>query len=190
MNHEYIKLDKYNGIVTDENGKADFVSVMDYSNIEDILVKENELEYLNNKLKKCNGDIKNLKFSKFVKPFFSGVLSLLFLISLFIVISKGGPLSLSITILAILNIPVNIIPILLYGTYIGNRKKEKNLNFNKESIEREIKVKTENLEAIKKQSSYKRDDKSIVINKVYDNDVIVNNPNKTISYKKKVLRKQ
>lgn len=197
MNREFIKLNENNCLVTDENGSVNLIKASNVSNIEDIFFIENQLEYMNKELENYEIKIKELRISKITKYFLSGILSLLFLTTLIICVSKSLPLFVSIGFMSLLNIPVNIYAVLMCGTYSGIKKKLHALNLQKSILEEKLVGLEHRLELSKNAVDYKRYDNKEFIEGIEINDdniMIQDNvakiPSKKIIQKRRVLIKE
>jgi len=200
MNKEFIGLNENNCIVTDEEGKINFVSISNNSDItiESIIQKENDLDEMNDYLSQCENRILQLTnfLSKKVQmgKILQGIV-IFFLVLFMIRITREIPSSpekiLCYALCTFMSIVSVSMPLSDIRAYI---KCKKALTLRQKEV-KEIKSKIseleKSLEEEKIKYDYKRIDDELTVNREYNNnnDKIHQNFDEKITYKKRVLVK-
>lgn len=164
MNKELVKLSDNLGAVTDENGDIKIVEINQAENsLEDILLKENEIENIQNTIYSLHVDLKAKNICKLLAIIFGLIFIFVELpISICLILEETNYL-----FLALLKIPAFIIEGILPFTFVGNPITfTKNLKILEEKIITTIEklnIKQKELEDLKKLSEFKKKDESLDI---------------------------
>lgn len=164
MNKELVKLSDNSGAVTDENGDIKIVEVNQAKNsLEDILLKENEIENIQNKIYSLQATLTEKNVRKMTAIIFGLIFVFASLpFSICLVLDESSYL-----FWALLKITPFIFEGIIPFTFVGNPITfAKNLRMLKEKIEtteKELKNKQEELESLKKVSEFKERDESFDI---------------------------
>lgn len=164
MNKELVKLSDNLGAVTDENGDIKIVEINKSENsLEDILLKENEIENIQNTIYSLHVDLKEKNICKLLAIIFGLIFIFVELpISICQILEETNFL-----FLALLKIPVFIVEGILPFTFVGNPITfTKNLKILEEKIITTIEklnIKQKELEDLKKLSEFKKKDESLDI---------------------------
>ena len=164
MNKELVKLSDNLGAVTDENGDIKIVEINKSENsLEDILLKENEIENIQNTIYSLHVDLKEKNICKLLAIIFGLIFIFVELpISICQILEETNYL-----FLALLKIPVFIVEGILPFTFVGNPITfTKNLKILEEKIITTIEklnIKQKELEDLKKLSEFKKKDESLDI---------------------------
>lgn len=164
MNKELVKLSDNLGAVTDENGDIKIVEINKSENsLEDILLKENEIENIQNTIYSLHVDLKEKNICKLLAIIFGLIFIFVELpISIYQILEETNYL-----FLALLKIPVFIVEGILPFTFVGNPITfTKNLKILEEKIitaKEKLKINQKELEDLKKLSEFKKRDESLDI---------------------------
>ena len=164
MNKELVKLSDNLGAVTDENGDIKIVEINKSENsLEDILLKENEIENIQNTIYSLHVDLIEKNICKLLAIIFGLIFIFVELpISICQILEETNYL-----FLALLKIPVFIVEGILPFTFVGNPITfTKNLKILEEKIITTIEklnIKQKELEDLKKLSEFKKKDESLDI---------------------------
>lgn len=164
MNKELVKLSDNLGAVTDENGDIKIVEINQAENsLEDILLKENEIENIQNTIYSLHVDLKAKKICKLLAIIFGLIFIFVELpISICLILEETNYL-----FLALLKIPAFIVEGILPFTFVGNPITfTKNLKILEEKIIttiEKLEIKQKELEDLKKLSEFKKRDESLDI---------------------------
>lgn len=164
MNKELVKLSDNLGAVTDENGDIKIVEINKSENsLEDILLKENEIENIQNTIYSLHVDLKEKNICKLLAIIFGLIFIFVELpISICQILEETNYL-----FLALLKIPVFIVEGILPFTFVGNPITfTKNLKILEEKIITTIEklnIEQKELEDLKKLSEFKKKDESLDI---------------------------
>jgi hypothetical protein len=155
MNNGLAKLNDNYGIVSDEKGNIKVVNKKNnYYELQDILIKENEIEKLNKELEDAVNDLSTNKF----KIISSEILNIVILggeIYLFIIFNMSPVnTSLLLACLAMFYISTKGLILSIFGTRIGRFKKRKKLINTIKELEETIPKLEKELENIKKKVEY------------------------------------
>ena len=164
MNKELVKLSDNLGAVTDENGDIKIVEINQAENsLEDILLKENEIENIQNTIYSLHVDLKVKNICKLLAIIFGLIFIFVELpISICLILEETNYL-----FLALLKIPAFIVEGILPFTFVGNPITfTKNLKILEEKIIttiEKLEIKQKELEDLKKLSEFKKKDESLDI---------------------------
>lgn len=164
MNKELVKLSDNLGAVTDENGDIKIVEINKSENsLEDILLKENEIENIQNTIYSLHVDLKEKNICKLLAIIFGLIFIFVELpISICQILEETNYL-----FLALLKIPAFIVEGILPFTFVGNPITfTKNLKILEEKIittKEKLKINQKELEDLKKLSDFKKRDESLDI---------------------------
>lgn len=172
MTKEFIKINDSDYVLADDSGNIRIVKINDDSVIEEIVAKENELEYYQNLLNKYENKIKlfifNNKLKKYIQVPGSVIMTVIFFyltnVDAFLLWEK---IAFVVGINAFCNLFLNS----LAGSFRGNKKKLKSYISSKQDVEEKIDTLTTELSRIKSDTEY-REYEEEVEEKVSD-DVIV-----------------
>ena len=152
MNKEYTQINDTDYIVSNDNGMIDLVKAND--NIEEILIKENEIEEANNNIVKNNRELKEVKFNEKSRktvnalPLIGGIL-----VTLAGIFGSFGIIKvLLVTIYALLI--MKTLTSVMYGIKILNKRKIKKITKAINNRLQEIETLTKELEELKTKSNY------------------------------------
>lgn len=155
MNKNLIELNNNCGVVSDENGNISLISKESDSYVfEEILLKDNDLEGLNLKLRKAR---EQLAYNKQKTIFAKITNAVLVCILTFLYINLHSILSIEmlIPLLAFSYLPFKIAASFINGTRRGRRILKKKLTIDIEKMELEIPTLEKELSEIKEKSKYK-----------------------------------
>lgn len=163
MNKELVKLSDNLGAVTDENGDIKIVEINKSENsLEDILLKENEIENIQNTIYSLHVDLKEKNICKLLAIIFGLIFIFVELpISICQILEETNYLFLA------LKIPAFIVEGILPFTFVGNPITfNKNLKILEEKIitaKEKLEINQKELEDLKKLSEFKKRDESLDI---------------------------
>lgn len=164
MNKELVKLSDNLGAVTDENGDIKIVEINKSENsLEDILLKENEIENIRNTIYSLHVDLKAKNICKLLAIIFGLIFIFVELpISICQILEETNYL-----FLVLLKIPAFIVEGILPFTFVGNPITfNKNLKILEEKIitaKEKLEISQKELEDLKKLSEFKKRDESLDI---------------------------
>lgn len=164
MNKELVKLSDNLGAVTDENGDIKIVEINKYENsLEDILLKENEIENIQNTIYSLHVDLKAKNICKLLAIIFELIFIFVSLpFSICLILEETNYL-----FWALLKITPFIFEGILPFTFVGNPITfTKNLKILEEKIiaaKEKLKINQKELEDLKKLSEFKKKDESLDI---------------------------
>lgn len=154
MNKEYTQINDTDYIVSNDNGMIDLVKAND--NIEEILIKENEIEEANNNIVKNNRELKEVKFNEKSRK----TVNALLLIGGILVTLAG--ISGSFGIIKVLVVTIYALLIMkamgsvMFGIKILNKRKIKNLTSSIENDSHKVETLTKELKELKDKSNYQK----------------------------------
>ena len=135
MNNELVQINKNLGVVTDENGSAKIIKINDDNKLEEILLRENDLEAIKYSLKEMTERLTHLKSYKSFKRVESlGILTGIFVIQL---ISPGNFASL-LSSIVFAKILLAVIKVCSFGNPITLRLRVKMLEDDINNLETTI----------------------------------------------------
>lgn len=158
MNKEYTQINDTDYIVSSDNGMIDLVKAND--NIEEILIKENEIEEANNNIVKNNKELKEVKFNEKSRK----TLNILILLAGILMTLAGFSGSFGIIFGIIKSLVVATYASLImkalitgiFGIKILNKRKIKNLTSSIENDSYKVETLTKELKELKAKSNYQK----------------------------------
>ena len=154
MNKEYTRINDTDYIVSSDKGEIDLVKVN--SNIEEILMKENEIEEANNNIVKNNKELKEVKYNEESRK-----ISNIFTVIGGILMTLAG-VSGSFGIIKTLVVTTYALLIMkalftcMFGIKILNKRKIKNLTSSIGNDSHKVETLTKELEELKVKSNYQK----------------------------------
>lgn len=151
MNNELVQINKNLGVVTDENGSAKIIKINDDNKLEEILLRENDLEAIKYSLKEMTERLTHLKSYKSFKRVESlGILTGIFIIQL---VSPGNFSSLLYSIVFI-KILLTVIKACSFGNPITLRLRVKMLEDDINNLETTIPELEQELAYLKSEAKF------------------------------------
>ncbi len=155
MNQNLFQLNDNCGIVSDEKGNTNLIKKENNSyQFDEILLKENEIERLRNKLSDCKDKL-SLNKQNIIYGEIASIFLIVLEIFMFGFLHSTVPIKKLLFIMAISYLPLKAIITLTYGTRIGKHNKKIKLNGEIEKIESDIPTLEKELDKIKEKSKYK-----------------------------------
>lgn len=151
MNNELVQINKNLGVITDENGSAKIIKIDDDNKLEEILLRENDLEAIKYSLKEMTERLTHLKSYKSFKRVESlGILTGIFIIQL---VSPGNFSSLLYSIVFI-KILLTVIKACSFGNPITLRLRVKMLEDDINNLETTIPELEQELAYLKSEAKF------------------------------------
>lgn len=151
MNNELVQINKNLGVVTDENGSAKIIKINDDNKLEEILLRENDLEAIKYSLKEMTERLTHLKSYKSFKRVESlGILTGIFIIQL---VSPGNFSSL-LSSIVFTKILLTVIKACSFGNPITLRLRVKMLEDDIDNLETTIPELEQELAYLKSEAKF------------------------------------